>query len=169
GSGAAYSSGYPLTIDGTPPSIFQGRAIQSFFNRPKTYQVAEARQNERTTHIDIEIKRDEIAFRTASLYLDAERTTQVNDVVGRQIQEFEQISLVVGARVAEGKELEIENDKAELNLARSRQRATALSLDRDYLERSLAIVLGFGPEDSVKISHSERRAPDLPGSEQAAV
>src|SRR4051812_22856557 len=40
GSGAAYSSGYPLTIDGSPPSILQTRAIQSFFNKPKSYQIA---------------------------------------------------------------------------------------------------------------------------------
>src|SRR5947207_15542121 len=53
GSGAAYSSGYPLTVDGSPPSIFKGNAIQTFFNRPKTYQVAEARANERTTLIDM--------------------------------------------------------------------------------------------------------------------
>src|SRR4051812_9115692 len=33
GSGAAYSSGYPLAIDGNPPSIFQSRAIQTLFNR----------------------------------------------------------------------------------------------------------------------------------------
>jgi len=169
GSGAAYSSGYPLAIEGSPPSIFQGRAIQSFFNRPKTYQVAEARANERTTIIDIDIKRDDIIFRTASLYLDAERATQINDIVQRQIQEYEQISQVVAARVAEGKELEIEKDKASLNLARARQRAGALNMDRAYLERSLAIVLGYGPEDAVKISAGERGAPDLPASEQAAV
>jgi outer membrane protein len=169
GSGAAYTSGYPLTIDGNPPSILQGHAVQTFFNRTKTYQIAEARQNERTTLIDVDIKRDDIVFRTASLYLDAERTTQVNDIVLRQIHEFEQISQVVAARVAEGKELEIEKDKAALNLARARQRATALSLDRAYLERSLAIVLGYGPDDSVRISTSERSAPDLPNSEQATV
>lgn len=169
GSGAAYSSGYPLTIDGSPPSVFQGHAIQTFFNRPKTYQIAEARENERTTLIDVDIKRDDVAFRTANLYLDAERTTQVNDVVGRQIQEYEQISQVVSARVAEGKELDIEKDKAALNLARAKQRSMALALDRAYLERSLAIVLGYGPEDAVMISTGERTAPDLPASEQAAV
>jgi outer membrane protein len=161
GSGAAYSSGYPLTIDGSPPSIFQARAIQSFYNRPKTYQVSEARANERTTLIDIDIKRDDIIFRTASLYLDAERATQVNDIVQRQIQEYEQISQVVSARVGEGKELEIEKDRAALNLARARQRAGALNMDRAYLERSLAIVLGYGPEDAVKISAGERGAPDV--------
>lgn len=169
GSGAAYSSGYPLAIDGSPPSVFQSRAIQTFFNRPKTFQVAEARANQKTTLIDIDIKRDDIVFRTASLYLDAERVTEVNDVVQRQIKEYEQISQVVAARVAEGKELEIEKDKAALNLARARQRAGALNLDRIYMERSLAIVLGYGPEDSVKISASDRGAPQLPASEQAAV
>ena len=169
GSGAAYSSGYPLTIDGNPPSIFQAHAVQSFYNRPKTYAVAEARENERTTLIDIDIKRDDVAFRTASLYLDAERTTQVSEIVGRQIQEFEQIRQVVAARVAEGKLLDIENDKAMLNLARAKQRVAQLTLDRSYLERSLAIILGYGPDDSVKTSTSERGAPDLPESEQAAM
>ena len=169
GSGAAYTNGYPLTIDGSPPSIFQGRAVQTFFNRTKTYQVAEARANERTTLIDIDIKRDDIVFRTASLYLDAERTTEVNEIVSRQIKEYEQIAQIVSARVAEGKELEIERDKAALNLARAKQRASALDLDREFLEHSLAIVLGYGPEDAVKVSTSERSAPDLPKSEESAV
>jgi outer membrane protein len=168
-SGAAYSSGYPLTIDGNPPSIAQAHAVQTFFNRSKTYEVAEARENERTTLIDIDIKRDDIIFRTASLYLDAERATEISEFVTRQIQEFEKINDVVSARVAEGKELEIEKDKAALNVARAKQRATALNLDRDYLERSLAIVLGYGPEDAVKISSRERGAPELPASEQEAV
>jgi outer membrane protein TolC len=169
GSGAAYTSGYPLTIDGSPPSILQGRAIQTFFNRTKTYQVAEARENERTTLIDIDIKRDDIAFRTASLYLDAERMTEVSEIVRRQIGEFEQIARVVSARVAEGKELDIEQDKAALNLARAKQRAAALNLERVFLEHSLAIVLGYGPEDAVKVSTSERNAPELPKSEEDAV
>ncbi len=169
GSGAAYSAGYPLTIDGNPPSIFQAHAVQSFFNRPKTYAVAEARENERTTLIDIDIKRDDIVFRTASLYLDAERSTQVSDLAAREIRQFEQISEVVSARVAEGKLLGVENSKAKLNLARAKQRAAQSSLDRAYLERSLAIILGYGPDDSVRTSASERSAPDLPASEQAAV
>jgi outer membrane protein TolC len=168
-SGAAYSSGYPLTIDGNPPSVGQAHAVQTFFNRTRTYEVAEARENERTTLVDIDIKRDDIIFRTASLYLDAERATQTNEFVARQIQEFEKIDEVVSARVAEGKELEIEKDKSMLNVARAKQRAAALNLDRDYLERSLAIVLGYGPEDAVKISTSERSAPALPASEQEAV
>jgi outer membrane protein TolC len=169
GSGAAYSTGYPLTYEGSPPSILQARAIQTFFNRQKTYQVAEARQTERTNRIDVDIKREDAVFRTGSLYLDAEHATQIQEVVRRQVEEFDQIARTVAARVAEGKELDIENDKAALNLARARQRATALELDRAYLERSLAIVLGYGPDDTVRISSAERPSPELPASEQEAV
>jgi outer membrane protein len=169
GSGAAYTSGYPLTIDGSPPSILQARGIQTFFNRTKTYQVAEARENERTTRIDLDMKRDDVIFRTASLYLDVERVTQIHEIVRRQIQEFERIAQVVAARVSEGRELDIENDKAALSLARAKQRAAALASDRAYLERSLAIVLGYGPEDAVAVTATDRTPPELPSSEQAAV
>jgi outer membrane protein len=169
GSGAAYSVGYPLTIDGNPPSIFQAHAIETFFNRPKTFAIAEARQNARTTLVAIDIKRDDIAYRTAALYLDAESITNVSEIVARQIQLYEQISQVVSERVAEGKELEVEKDKASLSVARIKQQAARLSSDRAYMERSLAIVLGYGPDDTVKISSSERSVPDLPKSEEAAV
>ena len=169
GGGGAYSTGYPLSIDGNPPSIFQVHAIESLFNRPKSYAVAEARQNERTAVVATDIKRDDIAYRTASLYLDVESVTNVNEIVARQIQLYEQIGQVVSERVAEGKELEIEKDKALLNVAKIKQQAAALMSDRGYMERSLAIVLGYGPDDAVKVSTSERTAPELPASEQEAI
>src|SRR5262249_58898219 len=54
-------------------------------------------------------------------------------------------------------------------LARAKQRAAALNSERVFLEHSLAIVLGYGPEDAVRVSTSERNAPDLPKSEEDAV
>jgi outer membrane protein TolC len=155
GSGAAYTYGFPLTINGSPPSIFQARGVQSFFNRPITYQAAEARQNARTTAIDTEIKRDDIAYRAASVYLDAERAAQMHEVARRQIEEYERIAGVVAARVAEGRELEVERDKALLNVARAKQRAAALAADREFFERSLAVVLGYNADDFVKTAPTE--------------
>ena len=169
GSGAAYSSGYPLTIDGSPPAIVQTKAVQSFFNRPKSYQIAEAKENARTSAIDFSIKRDDVAFRTAGTYLDLERITQVAEIAARQIKDFVQIQQSMAARVSEGRELEIENDRAALNVAKARQRSRSLDLGKNYLERSMAIVLGYGPDDIVKIGSGERTVPQLPESEQAAV
>ena len=35
GSGPAYSSGFPLSIEGSAPSILESRAIASVFNQPQ--------------------------------------------------------------------------------------------------------------------------------------
>src|SRR5437764_15261819 len=37
GSGLAYSSGFPLSIEGSAPAALQARATQFLFNRPQTY------------------------------------------------------------------------------------------------------------------------------------
>src|ERR1700732_4582676 len=40
GSGLAYSSGFPLSVNGAVPSIFQAQATQDVFNRQQSYLVA---------------------------------------------------------------------------------------------------------------------------------
>lgn len=168
GTGAAYTSGYPLTIDGSPPSIFQARAIQTFYNRPKTYAVAEQRENARTATIDAQIKRDDVAYRTASLYLDVERVTQTAELVRKQVDEFQRVLQATAARVQEGRELPLESKKAEVNLMRAQQHSAALYADLDYYGHSLAVVLGFTPEDRIVVSPTERAAPELPTDEDEA-
>src|SRR5262249_9695503 len=42
GSGLAYTSGFPMSIEGSAPSIVQARASQYIFNRPQSYVIAQA-------------------------------------------------------------------------------------------------------------------------------
>src|SRR6478609_7905866 len=44
GSGLAYTSGFPMSVEGSAPSVFQARAIQSLYNKPRSYEVAAARE-----------------------------------------------------------------------------------------------------------------------------
>src|SRR5215471_4639178 len=37
GSGLAYTNGFPMSIEGSAPSIVQARASQYLFNRPQNY------------------------------------------------------------------------------------------------------------------------------------
>src|SRR5512141_2954296 len=52
GSGLAYSSGIPMSIEGATPSIIQAQASQFIFNRPQTNLVAQARETARGAAID---------------------------------------------------------------------------------------------------------------------
>src|SRR6516162_9493404 len=63
GSGAAWTYGFPTSIDGQAPSIVQARTQMSLFDRPQSYLVAQARESLRGAGIDLTAKRDEVAYR----------------------------------------------------------------------------------------------------------
>jgi outer membrane protein len=169
GSGAAWTSGYPASINGQPPSIFEARADMSIFNRPQAYTVAQARENARGAEIDVSHQQDEAAYRTAALYLDVQQTAQILEVGRRQVASLEKVQESVRARVAEGRELEIQSKRAALNVARARQRVESLDTDLETAERNLAVVLGFGAEDRIRTTTDKNTAlPDVPETEDAA-
>jgi outer membrane protein TolC len=168
GSGAAWTSGYPASINGQPPSIFEARADMSIFNRPQAYAVAQARENARGAEVDVGRQQDEAAYRTASLYLDVQQTAQILEVGRKQVTSLEKVEESVRARVAEGRELEIQSKRAALNLARARQRVESLEADLETAERGLAVVLGFGSEDRIRTTAEKSALPDIPETEDAA-
>ena len=169
GSGLAYTNGFPMSIDGAAPSIIQARASQYLFNRQQSYEVAKTREQARTAGITANEKRNEVAFRTASLYLDAERAARAAEVTRQELASLQKVLDTVQSRVQEGRELAIESKRAELNLARTKQLADALDDDRETAETSLALVLGFGADDRVHPAAEERTTPPPPASEDAAV
>ena len=76
GSGAAWTYGFPSSIDGNAPSILQAKTQMSIFDRPQSYVVAQANEAARGADVDIGIKQDEAAYRVASLFLDAEQAAR---------------------------------------------------------------------------------------------
>lgn len=169
GSGLAYSSGFPLSIEGAVPSVVQTRASQFLFNRQQTYVAAQARENARGTGFVTASKRDEIAYRTAALYLDADRAARLSGMASKQVESLDKVLGTVRLRVQEGRELPIEEKRVNLELQRARQRLQELMEEQDYNERSLAVVLGYGADDRATPASGERQPPEMPVSEEAAV
>jgi outer membrane protein len=169
GSGLAYSSGFPLSVNGAVPSIFQAQATQDVFNRQQSYVVAEAKENARGASFATASKRDEIAYRAAALYIDADRAARLSEAAGKQIESLGKVVNTVRGRVEEGRELPIELKRANLELAKAKQRASSLADDAEYAQRSLAVLLGYSSDDLVKANDEERALPKVPDNEQAAI
>ena len=169
GSGIAYANGFPMSIEGSAPSIVQARAKQYLFNRQQSYLVASAKENTRGAGIATSAKRDEIAFRTASIFLDAQRAARLAELSRKQAESQQKIEVTTEARVKEGRELPIELKKVALLIARARQRVEELAADQDAAERSLAVVLGFSADDQVRAAAEDSPVPPLPASEDAAI
>jgi outer membrane protein len=167
GSGLAYSSGLPMSIEGATPSIVQAQATQFVFNRQQTNLVAAARENARGVAIDASAKREEVAHRTALAYLEAERAARLAETARKQVVSLERVAETVQLRVSDGRELPIEAKRAALNLAKSRQRLQTLEAGRDYAEGSLAALLGFDEKEQVRIVVEDRTPAPLPADEAA--
>jgi outer membrane protein TolC len=166
GSGLAYSSGLPMSIEGATPSIFQAQATKFVFNRQQTHLVAQAREDARGVAIATAAKREEIALRTALAYLEAERAARIADLLQREVDSLERVAQTVRLRVGEGRELPLEAKRADLNLAKARQRLQAMASDRTYAESSLASFLGFDADEPVRVVVEDRSPLKLPASEE---
>jgi outer membrane protein TolC len=167
GSGLAYSNGFPLSIEGSAPSIVQGQAAQYIFNRQQSFAVAQAREDARGATLTVASKRDEVAYRVASLYLDAERATRIGALARKDTESQEKVLESVRAQVAEGRALPLAEKTALYNLARARQIAEGFDDEQAAAETALALGLGLGAEDRVRPVTEERPAQRLPAEEQA--
>jgi outer membrane protein TolC len=169
GSGLAYSSGFPMSIEGATPSILQANAVGSVFNLPQHLRVAAAKESRRGAAIDAVARQDEVVYRVADTFLDAEKARKIADVARGEVDSLSGVLDSVRARVSEGRELPIEVKKAGLNLARARYRSQVLDANVRALENALAALLGFEATDQVRPAAAERAQPPVPESQEAAV
>lgn len=155
GSGAAYTYGYPNTIGGNAPSIFSIQTNMALYNRPASYQVAAAKENARGTQIDAQAQADEVAFRTANYFLDAQQAAKEREAVEGQLPSLRQAVETMQSRVAEGAELPVETKRATVNLAQAEQQLDTFKANEDYAEMLLAVTLGFPAKDRVHPAESQ--------------
>lgn len=168
GSGLAYTAGFPLSIEGSAPSIVRADAVQTFFNREKSYLLAGARERARGAAIDRESRADEAAWSVASAFLELERVTRAAGIAADQLTSLARAGEATRARVEGGRELELEAKKTEARLAQARHRAAVLRAEAGHQEAALAVLLGFGSEDRVRPAMETRRLAASATSEQEA-
>ena len=169
GSGAAYTNGFPMSIDGNAPALVQAKTQMAIFDRPTSYRAAQASEAARGAEIDIGLRQDEVAYRVASLFFDADQAARSRAAVERQLDSLVRVRDLTGVRVTEGRELPIESRKADLKLLQAQQRQVELADTVADVETSLAQVLGFNPGDRVQPAQEERRLTGPLDSEESAI
>ncbi len=169
GSGLAYSNGFPMSIEGSAPTIFRADAAQSLFNRPQSFAVAQAKEHARGAGLAVAGKRDEVAYRAAALFLEAERARKIGALARKDADSLQSVLATVQAQIKEGRALPLAGKQAEYNMARARALAQGLDDDRESAETSLAVALGFTADDRIQPAGEQRPAPGVPSSEETAL
>jgi len=169
GSGAAYPIGFPASINGSAPSIFQVTTQMAILDRPQTYQAAQAHENLRGAEIDVSKQQDEIAFRVASLYLDAEQAARTLEVAQRQTASTARVLGIIQTQASEGRVLDLDVKRAALAVKRAELSVETLTEELANAETSLAVVLGLAAGDRVHAAAEERTALMVPASEEQSI
>lgn len=168
GSGLAYTYGYPNSIDGNAPSLIQLKTDMALFNRPKSYEVASARETARGSQFGAQAKAEDVAYQAADLFLTASTISHEATALSQQLPSLQKVAEAIGAAVSEGSDLPLELKRAKVNLAISEERLKGSELDLDYYEMMLAVALGYPATDRVKPVDSDLSATPAPPSEEEA-
>src|SRR5579883_293843 len=166
-SGAAWTYGFPTSIEGEAPSIVQLRTSMSIFDRSQSYLAAEASESQRGAGFDVQTRQQEAAYRVASLYLDAQNARISLAAAQREEENLTRVQQYIDARVHEGRELSIDSKRAAVDVLKAKQREEALEIDVMNAESSLALALGLSPGDRVQPAEEEFPALAPPAEETA--
>lgn len=169
GSGLAYSSGFPLSIEGSAPSILESRAIASVYNQPQKMLLEKAKADQKTAGVSAAMKQDEVAYRASVLYTEAGRLGAAVRAARDQTAALERVGEAVRARVEAGRELPIEARREALRVAQAKQRILRLETAQADAEAQLGLLLGMADGDRARPAEPETPIPVDVTSESDAI
>lgn len=102
GTGLAYNNGYPLSMEGAAPSIFQVGVSQSIFNKKNNNLIREAQESDKAGRLGVDAAREDIAARTALVCYELHNARRAAEIVtarlraARSQQERAEVQLQAG-------------------------------------------------------------------------
>ena len=164
GTGAAYTSGFPLMSGGGAPALFSLSYDQQIFNPPVKGDQRAAEKRAEAQRFTMEGVRDAVMVQAALGYLELAKVRHALELMRGERESAERILAATQERADSGRELPIEVTRAQLTAARIRQRIAQLEDREDSLSGELRDMMGLPSEQPIEVS-----TEDLPGvaSEEA--
>jgi len=86
GTGLAYNNGFPLSIEGAAPSIFQIGLSQSLFNKKNKNLILEAEESSKASRLGPEAIRNELAAKTSLFYYELHQAHKLKNLWTDRLQ-----------------------------------------------------------------------------------
>jgi outer membrane protein TolC len=159
GAGLGWSDGFPLSLEGSAPSLFNVNAQSALINPALKDFIRAAQADVTVSNLHIKDQRNQIIQDTVLSYAELakweQRLSRLREV---QVAE-EQMEAAVAQRVKEGIDSEVDSTKARLSVARVRLRLAEAVGAADVLREHLSGLTGL-PVASIEIDPDS--VPALP-------
>jgi outer membrane protein TolC len=163
GAGIGWSDGFPLSLEGAAPSLFNVNAQSALIN-PSLKDFIRAAQSEvAVSNLHIKDERNQVIQDTVLSYTELEKWQQRLTRLHEAEAAEEQLQSAVEERIKAGVDSEIEGDKARLSVARLHLRLAEASGAAGVLRDHLSRLTGL-PIASIEIDPDS--VPALPVAKQ---
>jgi len=159
GSGLGYSVGFPLTLEGSAPSVFNFTSTQSLFNLSLRQFLKAAKIDWNASSFDVQDKRAEVILDTALSYAQLVNLSGKLNTLTEARKSAEKAQFVTEQRLNEGVDSKLDLTKAQLTTARIRLRIADAQGQQDVLREHLAKLTGLTPAE---IQPDPESMPQLP-------
>jgi outer membrane protein len=157
GSGAAYTSGFPLAAGGGAPAVVSVTYNETLFDPMARSEVHTAEQRQEQMRISLDAARDAVIMRVASAYLELAKSRRSRELLLSERASAARILAFMRQRAEAGLELPIEVTRAQLTAAKIEQSIARVENGADALSEQLRADLGFAADQPLNVA-----AEDLP-------
>jgi outer membrane protein TolC len=143
GAGIGWSDGFPLSLEGAAPSLFNVNAQSALINPALKDFIRAAQADITVSTLQTKDQRNQIIQDTVLSYTELAKWEQRLSRLRETQAAAEQMEAAVAQRIKEGIDSETDGDKARLSVARVRWRLTEARGAADVLREHLAKLTGI--------------------------
>jgi outer membrane protein len=164
GAALGYSHGFPLSLEGAAPSLFNVNIQGFLFNAAQRDNIKAAKSDAETTKAQNGDRRNEVIMETALDYIQLDILDSSISVQTEQQETAAKFQNIVGQRVEVGLDSQVDLTRARLAVARTRLDIAQTKSAADQLRYRLSQLTGL-PAASIRTS--SETIPPLPEVSQA--
>ncbi|MFZ0199990.1 MAG: TolC family protein [Candidatus Sulfotelmatobacter sp.] len=159
GAGIGWSDGFPLSLEGAAPSLFNVNAQSALLNPALKDFIRAAQSDVKVTALQTKDQRNQVIQDTVLSYAELEKWQLRLDRLREIYPDVQRMEAAVADRVKEGIDSEMDNSRAQLSVARVRLRLAEANGAADVLRERLSRLTGL-PVTAIEIDPDS--VPALP-------
>jgi outer membrane protein len=161
GTGLAYNNGYPLSIEGAAPSIFQVSVSQAIFSKRNNNLIHAAEENGKAGKLGAEAARNTLASRTALVYFELFQANKVAALAVNRLETARKQQEIIEVQLGAGKVRPVEATLARTATSSAQQQLLEVKEQMRMAEAELQALTGLPANTSIETVEPKIESPLL--------
>jgi outer membrane protein TolC len=150
GTGAAYNNGFPLSIEGSAPSIFRFEATQPLFSSQNRNLKREAEESAKAARIGGDVVDNELAAQTAIVYLRLDQARKIAALAEIRLTETQKQQELMKIDLEAGRARPIDVTQGKTAVAAAKQEILVAREQAMVAEAELRELIGLDDATSIQ-------------------